>query len=112
MKTLSLKALNDRSILIKGCGLNQVLEVISFDKIPGTIFIYSKQNNQSIRIYCIYDDYENAWVFATANAKTIEKTDALENIMEYGWDDKNNTYLDLTIADDSVIELEGQFSES
>ena len=112
MKTLSLKALNDKSILLKGSGVNQILEVISLDKIPGSIFIHSEKTAQAFRIYCIYDDYESAWVFAFANTKAINGTNPLNYFMEHGWDAKGNTFLDLHIPEDSIIELEGQFAES
>ena len=111
MKTLTLKALDDTNILIKGCGYNQKLETISLDKIPGTIFISSDKTGIKIRIYCIYDDYEGAWVFALASAKISANAKPLDFIINQDWDVNNNTTLEIQIPEDSKIELEGQFSD-
>jgi len=111
MRSLVLQALDEKSILLKGFGRNQKIEAISVDKLPGSILVTSEKTKMSVRIYCIYDDYEFRWVFAIAY-NTISKNEHPLNFPIDQSFEKNHTRVEYHFPEDSVITLEGEFSES
>lgn len=111
MKTLLLQGIDDKTILLKGAGRNQKLEAISVDRLPGSILIVSNKMSASVRIYCIYNDYDATWVFAFASTKEANNQKPLDYMMDQTWGKDGQVKLEITVPDDITIELEGEFAE-
>lgn len=111
MKSLSLQSLDSKSIQLKGFGLNQKLEAISVDKLPGSILVKSNKTSSSVRIYCIYDDFENTWVFALASTKPSYNQNPLDFTINQDWGKYNRSKIEISFPDDASLELEGEFRD-
>ena len=111
MIPLHLQALDDRSISLKGLGRNQRLEPITVDKIPGSILLESYSYSVRVRIYCIFDDYLNNWVFAFTSEKEHYNQKPLDFMIDQKWDKAGRCKMEVYVPIDTTITLEGEFAE-
>lgn len=112
MKTLVLQALDAKSIQLKGFGRNQKIEAISVDRLPGSILVTSDKLSMQVRIHCIFDDYENKWVFAMSHLTETKNQTPLNFMIDQSWNSADKTRVEYHFPEDANITLEGEFSES
>jgi hypothetical protein len=82
MKQLSLKAIDESSIQVKGCGINKICKSYTGSKIPGAFVVSSLSNSSSIRIYCLFDN-DLGWQFALSPIKACVNTIPFSYYIDY-----------------------------
>lgn len=111
MKHLSLKAIDESSIQVKGCGINKIHKSYSGSKIPGSFLVSSLSTSASFRIYCLFDN-ELGWQFALSPIKACNNNIPFSYYIDYTppTDTEGCVYVIHLPADAQVVG-EGEFSD-
>jgi len=118
MKTIIFKGSThgfNKTVQVKGGGLNKVFHTYSGSKLPGSFFLESSKSATSYRVYCVLHDYMG-WRFSIEPAMETElelKDHSMGLKIDYKVpeDSGGETTLVLHIPEDYRAIGEGEFRE-
>lgn len=110
MKQIHFKPLDEKSIQVKGCGVNKIFKSYTGNKVPGSFLFKSSTGDSLARIYCIYDNLLG-WQLSFCPVETVDHYDFNFNIDYKAPTDIDYCELNIHVADDIKLKAEGEFSE-